>query len=229
MNPSQDDVSPELQSLLSAASAPAHADELAGLPAVLTAFSLAPTTTRRSPVPGVIAKLVAIKTLVLVGGIGFLGGVALAASAGALPNELQTIAHETVGAPESKQQKAQERQAKEVQAAAVPGQCRAYAAGSKDEHGKARESRAFERLVVAAGGADKVEAFCAPHLRDEAKPTPSAKPEDAGKPETTGKPEGKGKPEHAGKPTSGPSVNHPSGKPSTLPTPSDLPTQAQTP
>jgi hypothetical protein len=41
------------------------------------------------------------------------------------------------------------------------GLCHAVDAGNKDDHGKALENPAFTALITAAGGKDKVDAFCA--------------------------------------------------------------------
>jgi hypothetical protein len=41
------------------------------------------------------------------------------------------------------------------------GLCHAVDAGNKDDHGKALENPAFTALITAAGGKEKVDAFCA--------------------------------------------------------------------
>ena len=48
------------------------------------------------------------------------------------------------------------------------GLCHAYTAGAGSEHGKALESPAFTVLITTAGGKDKVDAYCAKLLADEA-------------------------------------------------------------
>jgi hypothetical protein len=98
-----------------------------------------------------------------------------------------------------------------------PGKGHADAAG--EDRGQAKQkSVAYRNLVRAAGGEDKLEAYCA------SVPKPSGEPEsgdDKGKPTShpTGKPEGAG--EHpTGKPTDlpSPAQSHPTGAPTALPT-----------
>lgn len=68
------------------------------------------------------------------------------------------------------------------------GLCHAIDGGNKDDQGKALENPAFRALLTAAGGKDKVDAFCVKLLASA-----SAAPKDhpshpAGKPSATAKP-----------------------------------------
>lgn len=161
-----------------------------------------------------VTKLVAAKTLAVVAGTSFLGGVALAASTGTLPVPIQNVAHETVGAPEAQgrahatpdqadnkgNDKADNKGRDKAGATpsatpsatatapaeSLPGRCRAYAAGSKQDRGRSLDSPAFAALATAAGGPERVEAFCRALLAAEdadkgradgsAKGGPTAKP-----------------------------------------------------
>jgi hypothetical protein len=81
--------------------------------------------------------------------------------------------------------------------AALNGLCQAYSNKADNDRGKALDSPAFAALVAAAGGADKVGAFCATVL--------------AAKPGNTAHP--------TGKPTTDPGAGHrPTDKPGGRPT-----------
>jgi hypothetical protein len=72
--------------------------------------------------------------------------------------------------------------------AARHGLCQAWFAGQGDEHGKRADSTAFRALAAAAGGADRIPAYCRPDAGTSAThgPRPATKP---GKPSpTTGGP-----------------------------------------
>jgi hypothetical protein len=92
--------------------------------------------------------------------------------------------------------------------AARHGLCRAWLAGQGDEHGKRTDSTAFQALAAAAGGADRIPAYCqadadasAGHAQQPA--TAPAKPS----PPTTGPPDnpgqGHGQSGQGGPPTTG--------------------------
>jgi hypothetical protein len=90
------------------------------------------------------------------------------------------------------------------------------------ERGKSKErSVAYRNLVRAAGGEDKVEAYCASIPKPSGEPESSEAPEGGGKPTDT--------PRHAtGKPSTVPS--HATGRPSDLPSPAEShPTRAPSP
>ena len=61
--------------------------------------------------------------------------------------------------------------------AARHGLCQAWFAGQGDEHGKRADSTAFQALAAAAGGADRVPAYCQPDATSAAHGRrPAAKP-----------------------------------------------------
>jgi hypothetical protein len=95
-----------------------------------------------------------------------LGGGVAAAYTGNLPATLQKVAHDTLAAPGVRET----RPAPTPNGAAHPvgppatgsaayGLCRAYQ--QAEQHGNAGKSVAFRNLVSAAGGADRVAAYCA--------------------------------------------------------------------
>jgi hypothetical protein len=205
--------SPALEQLLADAAAPAHAGELTGLAAALTAFAQAPTP-RRTPMKSALAALLTAKALAATAGAAAVGGVALAAATGTLPG---TASPHTTTPPTHPSE-----HASATPSPSLVGLCRAYQAGVKDAHGKALESAAFSVLTAAAGGADKVDAYCttvlatAPGGRPTSLPTqatdhPTGKPSD----HPTGKPADV-PPSHPGKPADVPPP-HPTGSPSVVP------------
>jgi hypothetical protein len=52
--------------------------------------------------------------------------------------------------------------------AARHGLCQAWSAGQGDDHGRRTESKAFQALAAAAGGADQVSAYCQADVRASA-------------------------------------------------------------
>jgi hypothetical protein len=143
------------------------------------------------------------------------GGVALAASTGALPNPLTSHpspASSVARAHASAKPSASERGPGNADPSpALVGLCRAYTAGAGSEHGKALENPAFNALITAAGGKDKVDGYCTRLLAA----SPSAS-----------HPGGKGNDDHpsgapsdhpTGAPTDHP-TDHPTGRPSPHPT-----------
>jgi|SRR5215472_7770744 len=142
-----------------------------------------------------------------------IGGVATAAYAGKLPTSAQQFAHDTIGAPAAHHGHHHGRAAGQAGQPVGPnaaghaayGLCTAY--GHASAHGSAaQKSVAFRNLVKAAGGADKVAAYC------KAVPHPGASQSRSS--HLTGK--RTSHPTHrTGKPTSHPT--HPTGKPTALP------------
>lgn len=169
--------------LIAAAAAPAPPGRLPGEEAALAAFQqalLAP-----APRPGrKLAKLVTVKAALIAGSVVLAGSVALAASAGVLPNPLRgntpppppvsptpmASAHMPTTKPPSP---------------ALLSQCAAYLADARSE---VLDTPAFAPLVTAAGGKDKVAAYCAaasanppggsPPGTDPATPIPPAEGEE---------------------------------------------------
>jgi hypothetical protein len=121
-----------------------------------------------------LAKMLTVKVAAVVGTAAAASGVAVAAGTGAIPNPFS-------GKP-SASHSAQpgDNGAKGSPSPSLVGLCHAFSAGNKDEHGKALESPAFQALIDAAGGKDKVEGFC----ENLAKSPAGNRPSEAGKPST---------------------------------------------
>jgi hypothetical protein len=130
------------------------------------------------------------------------GGVALAATAGVLPNPLGT-ANKPSASHSAKPDHSPG--AKGSPSPNLAGLCNAYAAKPEGERGKALQSPAFQALITAAGGQDKVTDYCTA-LAPSAKPNPKPSTPSGGKPSArpnvvpSAKPTG-----HPGKPTPTPS------------------------
>jgi len=141
-----------------------------------------------------LAKLLTVKAAA-VAAIALGGGVALAATTGVLPNPLNTNS----GKPSATHsgQPSHSPGAKGSPSPNLEGLCKAYAAKPTGERGKALESPAFQALITAAGGVDKVTDYCTTLL-------PSAKPS---------KPAGRPSGSPAGAPVSpeAQSTDHPAG------------------
>jgi hypothetical protein len=224
-----------LARLLAAATAPAAPEELAGEQLVMATFaavmrSHAPTLVpRRTAVARkVFTMKAAAAALVAVLSV---GGVAAAAT-GLLPGQASPVAGRAPattgadaaahglgeaaaanmgGAAQAGATKAQGRESAvgpDATAAARAGLCRAWQAGEGADHGRRVDSVAFQALVAAAGGADKVAAYCedvaAGRSADaqgqgRVSPPGSGAPADPGPPASTG-PGGHGQ---GGPPTTG--------------------------
>lgn len=235
-----------MSALIAAVTEPAHPRELAGERAAVAAFRqarrLSPSPSRRrSTVPGLAARSLAAKVVISIGVLSF-GGIAVAAETGSLPDAAQSAAHRLLGAvgvPDADEHainQAGSGDGSQLDAnhPAVPGLCRAFAAGEKDEHGTALDSTAFRALATAAGGEDKIEAFCAEVLADPS-PGPSAVPsqgptspvptptDPSGSTNAPSEP-----PTEPSSPSTQPPPTHPTGPPTELPTsPPTTPTQRQ--
>jgi hypothetical protein len=202
---------------LAAAAAPAYRYELAGRSAALAAFraaQLLPATEQRRPsmIKTWLAKMLTVKAAALLA-VTAAGGVALAATTGALPTPLtdrpsvtdvphsstrpSTPASHPAGGPST------------LPSPSLVGLCHAYTAGAGSDHGKALDSPAFTALITAAGGRDKVAAFCAATLASApGRPTDGPSPKSS---HPAGPPSGQ--PNASGHPTGAP-TSHPSGTPS---------------
>lgn len=133
-----------------------------------------------------LAKALTLKVGLALGAAVAAGGVAVAASTGALPNLLAGKPSHSPGPHGSP-------------SPSLHGLCNAFSHGDKSEHGKALESPAFQALITAAGGKDKVEGFCADLLKATPEPRESEEAEHES--------------EHGdGKPSAKP--GHPTGQPS---------------
>jgi len=168
--------------VLAAATAPARPEELTGEPATLAAFRAAhlvpaPRPWRPSMMKSAALKVFTLKAAIVLAGAAATGGIALAASNGAVPSpftpkapSISTDPSESGqlkggskgGTPSAKPSPDKSRDAgdKGSPSPSLVGLCRAYFAGNKAERGKALENPAFSALIDAAGGTDNVETFC---------------------------------------------------------------------
>jgi hypothetical protein len=158
-----------------------------------------------------------------------LGGTAAAAYTGALPTPAQDFAHTVIGAPaatptqlprstgapsESASSKGTS-VGPDASGPAAFGLCTAWTqhqSKGASTNGKADDAVAFKNLATAAGGADKIAAYCATILQSPSPSLPGApitQPTTASTSHPTGKP--------SSLPTKA-STNHPTGRPTTLPT-----------
>ena len=142
------------------------------------------------------SKLAAALVAVTVG----LGGAAAAAYAGALPAPIQDLAHDAIGAPRAHQPAPDAPGVHQ----AVSGQCAAYER-AKNHGGSVAVAAGFARLASAAGGAGKIDAYCA--AVQKAATGPAASRHDTAK--THGKTTVHGKPKPHPTPSTHPS--HPGG------------------
>ncbi len=143
---------------------------LRGEAAAMAAFRAAQLAHSRKRRRSVIGKLLTLKVAMGAATAVAAGGVALAASNGTLPNPMaeQAAPQASAGADN-----AGDHGKRGTPSPSLIGLCKAYGAkvGANDK-GKALESPAFQALVTAAGGKDKVTSYCEDLLA-------SAKPKDA--------------------------------------------------
>jgi hypothetical protein len=229
-----------LARLLTAATAPAAPDELAGEEVAMATFaaelrSHPPThiPRRAAVVSRVFTMKAAAAALVAVLSI---GGVAAAAT-GLLPGQASPVADQApattaadaaahglgqaaaanvggtahAGAPDGRGRESAV--GPDATGAARAGLCRAWQAGPGGDHGRRMDSVGFQALVTAAGGADKVAGYC----EDVAA---GASAEDHGKgqgsPPSSGPPADPGRPADPGPPAStGPGGHGQGGPPTT--------------
>jgi hypothetical protein len=234
---------PSLASLRAALTADATADELSGEGDALAAYRAVSWQRRSAWRPAILATKLGVVTAA---GVLGLSGVATAAYTGSLPDALQDVAHKTIKAPKAHpptqavgpdargdaayglcQAFAKDKEPKEKEPKATPtheSQGRGKGQDKKADRGQGKQgSVAYRNLVRAAGGEDKVEAYCA------SVPKPSGEPESAESPKqakpgsaparTTGKPSAAAT--KAAQPSTAPS-------PTTSPTESPLPTASPT-
>jgi hypothetical protein len=166
---------PRLAATLRAAAGPTRPGELDGRQAAVAAFHRAlqqpPASARRPSRIRTATVRVTFRAAAVAAVLLGTGGVALAATSGAIPNPLNnhhpspsaSAASHGGGLPESSQ-----RPGDPNPSPSLVGLCHAYTAGAGSEHGKALESPAFQALVTAAGGKDAVDAFCTRLLADVA-------------------------------------------------------------
>jgi len=243
------DADPAVERLSALLQAPATERELSGLDTALVGFraaqvaSLSPTPQRR---PSMLSSLTRAKLAAPIAaavvGVGGVAAVAVSAShqPSASPNAHATVAA-TPTAPATPAE-ASHAGAKDAAHTGTPvgpdatgsaahGLCTAWAA--HEGAGKRMDAVAFKSLATAAGGTDKVAAYCetvtAPgqsgdHPNGQPTDLPTGKPADAGKPADvpTGQPADPGtpaaptaKPTDPGKPATLPTATeaHPTGRP----------------
>jgi hypothetical protein len=157
--------------LVKAARGPATPEELAGEAAAIAAFTAAvhadPSTLvpRRATMP---SKLISVKAAAAVlAAVLSVGGVAAAAT-GLLPDRAaqQATDHASSAAGGGSAAQAQGNGGQgtangpDATGAAKAGLCQAWQSGQGSTNGKRMDSTAFQALATAAGGADKVAAYC---------------------------------------------------------------------
>jgi hypothetical protein len=228
-----------LARLLVATSAPAAPEELAGERQALATFAAVmrshpPTLSpRRTAVPRKVFTMKAAAAA-LVAALS-LGGVAAAAT-GLLPDQASPVANQaaattaadaaahdlgkatvanmggTAKAGSTDGQGRESAVGPDATAAAHAGLCRAWEAGQGGDHGRRMDSVAFQALVDAAGGADKVAAYC----RDVAAGSAGAHGQGQASPPSSGPTADPGPPADAGPPAStGPGGHGQGGPPTT--------------
>jgi hypothetical protein len=234
-----------LTRLLAAMTAPAAPQELAGeqlAMATLAAVMRSQTPTlvpRRTAVPRKVFTMKAAAAALVA--VLSLGGVAAAAS-GLLPGQASPVADQapaTTGADaaahglgeaaaanlrESAQARSADSQGRgsatgpDATAAARAGLCRAWQAGEGGDHGRRADAVAFQALAAAAGGADKVAAYCedvAVGASPDAHGQGQASPPSVSAPPTTVSPPSSGPPADPGPPASSGPGGHGQGGPPT--------------
>jgi hypothetical protein len=204
-----------LSQLLRAAAAPVSADELADEHEAMAVFQRnahGPVSTprRKSMIKTALAKVLTLKAAAVLAAVSA-GGVALAATTGVMPNPLEQFlpGSHAPADPTDKPTSPGPGGAHGTPSPSIVGLCHAFVAGAGADHGKALENPAFTALITAAGGKDKVDAYCT-NVLASAEPTSHPTGEPTTRP-TSEPPHPTGQPSHpTGDPTS-----HPSGPPTT--------------
>jgi hypothetical protein len=193
--------------VLAALQAPPGPGEFAGWNRALTAFRDTPPDLHRVPrqrgsrSSRLGTRLAAAAAAAAV--VAFGGGLA-AAYAGILPAALQKIAHSAIAAPgvsphRSPAATPSHQKGPAVTGGAPHGLCNAYTRAQA--HGDSgQRSEAFRQLVRAAGGEDKVAAYCG-SVPKQGAPSPPGRARGRSSPSPAGPPK---HPEHHGKPTANP-------------------------
>ncbi|WP_173158089.1 hypothetical protein [Phytohabitans suffuscus] len=173
-----DPAHPELDRLLAAATAPPRPHELAGLDAALAAFEEAGRTRRPAPARQrwrVLRPLAAAAATAAV----LVGGVAVAAEIGYLPGTDRPAAHEQLGSRAAPPSTAESGHGTASAPAgtvepthslpvtpggtAIERLCRGW--DDRRHKGRPMKPDDLRELAAAAGGEDRIAAFCAPRLR----------------------------------------------------------------
>jgi hypothetical protein len=150
-----------------AATGPVTPEELAGEAAAIATFRAVAhasppiTVPRRAPMP---SRLFSVKAAAVVVAVLSVGGVA--AAAGKLPGRSQQAAqHASTTSQAGSSERAHSGGATgahgpDATGPAKDGLCQAWRSGQGSTNGSRMEATAFEALAKAAGGADKVAAYC---------------------------------------------------------------------
>jgi hypothetical protein len=154
-----------LARLLAAATAPATSEELAGEQQALATFAAVmrsrPSTLvpRRTAVPGRVFTIKAAAAALLA--VLAVGGVAAAAT-GLLAGQASPVADQAPATTDAGAagQGVEAAASVDLPGTAQAGLCRAWEAGQGGDSGSRADTPAFQALVAAAGGADKVAAYC---------------------------------------------------------------------
>jgi hypothetical protein len=144
-------------------------DELVGETVALAEFRARvgvsdPAGQRRRRRPSLLTSLASAKAVAAAAVVALtIGGVATAAYAGALPSSAQRIAHELIGAPSGHKTATTTAATKPAHSRPhhfkAPALCVAFF--QAERHGTAAQKKAaFEKLEKAAGGANKIAAYC---------------------------------------------------------------------
>lgn len=205
-----------LAAVLRAAAGSTRPGELAGRQQARSEFRRAhlhpaPSPRRQSMIKTAVLKLLTVKAAAVTALVLGTGGVALAASTGALPNPLNSHpapAASATGSHAGDRPSASAHPGNDASPSpSLVGLCHAYTAGAGSKHGKALDSPAFQALVTAAGGKADVDGFCTKLLASA-----SAHPELT----TTDHPTGQPTDHPTGQPTDHP-TDHPTSRPSPRP------------
>jgi hypothetical protein len=183
--PATDEATRPLAALLSAATAPAHPDELSGERVALAAFDEAaqlapvPSPRRTNVLKSTLAKILTVKVAVVAAAAAGATGVVLASTSGVLapgdgpadhgpadqPPAVHSSAHTPAGTPrngdngDSDSDKGAGKSG-EAPSPSMAGLCNAYTAHKTDNPGKALDNPAFSALITAAGGKENVDEYC---------------------------------------------------------------------
>jgi hypothetical protein len=224
-----------LRHLLDQLAAPPRPDERAGRQAAVAAFTRAvrdpvppPEATRRRSMSWLVLSRAALVKVVIGVGVLLCGSAALAAGTGHLPGGVQHGAHDLFaplgvpvpdvpgrgaggsgrgGAAGPLTGPASPTRGDPAPASpAAVSLCRAWAAAMKDSHGNDLDSTLVQALARAAGGTDKIPAFCLRVLSGAAASPPASLDPAAGLPEPPGLPTAKPthSPKDKGKPKPSP-------------------------
>ncbi|WP_432826070.1 hypothetical protein [Dactylosporangium sp. CA-092794] len=164
-----DDEHRALAAVLAASAGPARPAELTGLHEAVAGFRAAqlhrvPAPRRPSVIKTALVKPLTVKAAAVAVVVVGAGGVALAATTGALPNPFNSHAGPAgsagiAGAGASARPSVPGHGPSSAgPSPSLVGLCHAYTAGA--DHGKALDNPAFSALITAADGKDKVDAYC---------------------------------------------------------------------